>query len=311
MSKKNKKETAAVAAEPKPPKKSKRAKNEAVQTQKVKARKTKGGANPIRNLTIFAVAAVALGVAFIVYPDVINQYGSYIIGGVLAVIGLVSLVFYFARKMIDGVYRSEFALGLLAIAAGAYVAVLADSSLEFILRVIGVLVAADGVLKLQYTLDLCRMRFRAWWLPLLMGVLGTAVGVVVIMGLASTLADTVGMEKFFVLGLAFCLNAAFDICTLITVAVRNRKAARAAAQANMAIEFAPPRPAEKPLEVVVEMPPEAPAPVVEEPVVEPVFEEPVIAEPAPVVEEPVAEEPAPAAEPVVEEPAPAAEEPAE
>ena len=318
MSKKNKKAEAPVA-EPKAPKKSKRSKNEAVQTQKVKSRKSKGGANPIRNLTIFAVAAVALGVAFILYPDVIEAYGSYLIGGILALIGVVSIIFYFARKMIDGVYRSEFAVGLLAIAAGAYVAVLADTSLTFILLVIGILVAADGVLKLQYTLDLCRMKFRTWWLPLLMGVLGTAIGVVVIMGLASTLADTLGMEDLFVLGIAFCLNAAFDICTLITVAVRNRKAARAAAQASMAIEFAPPKPVEKPMEVVVEIPSAEPVPVeepvlAEEPAPEfippmeasaPVFEAPV-EEPAPVVETPV-EEPAPVVVAPMEEPAPVAE----
>ncbi len=157
--------------------------------------------NPIRNLVITALVSALVGVAFILEPSLVYSYSSYFIGGILALIGIVYIIIYFVRKPISGVYRSEFAIGFTAVLAGAYVAlsgiitdgVTISSMLETIIKILGVGLALDGVLKLQYCLDLVRMKFKTWWLVLVMAVLGIALGVVTVLGYTYSLgADLVG-----------------------------------------------------------------------------------------------------------------------
>jgi len=153
------------------------------------------------------------------------MYCGYIIGGIVAVIGLVNVICYFAKKMVDGVYRSEFVVGIIAIAAGAYVALLSGGTLSFILLVLGLLCAVDGLLKIQYTLDLARMHYEKWWLPLIMGALGLGIGVIIVMGLLADLAGSSVNNQLMYLGATFCLNCVLDVITIVVIAVRNSKAA--------------------------------------------------------------------------------------
>lgn len=197
--------------------------------------------NPIRNQVITAVVCLALGAAFIAIPDFIRYYCGYVIGGLLGLIGLVYIIIYFARKPVSGVYRTEFAAGVLILAAGAYV--LAASfrpgeagisiTLRLIVTALGVLLAADGAMKLQYTLDLARMKFGAWWVGLLLSLLGLALGVLMAMGLVDALGVYLHLlgggflAAMLTLGAAMCLNGLLDTGMVILVAVRNHRAARA------------------------------------------------------------------------------------
>lgn len=195
--------------------------------------------SPVRVLVVLAVISAIIGVALFQFYDAYKSYFDYMIGGLVILIGVISLIFYFAKRMIDGVYRSEFAIGILCIAFGLYVALNGGASFSFLV-IIGALCAFDGVIKLQYTLDLARMRFKAWWLPLIFSILGIAIGVVILMGLFGELFGE--GEGASMTGLALCANALFDIICAIVIAVRNhkaKKAAKLAANAPAAVEAEP------------------------------------------------------------------------
>ncbi|MCD7749333.1 MAG: DUF308 domain-containing protein [Oscillospiraceae bacterium] len=212
------------------------------------AKKTGMLTNPIRNLIITALVSILMGVAFIAEPVLVYSYSGYFIGGVLGVIGIIYIIIYFARRPVSGVYRSEFCVGLIALLLGAYVAfsgLITDGAtvsilLSTVVKILGVAVALDGILKLQYCLDLARMRFKTWWLALIMAVLGIALGVVIVLEyvypvgieLFGTKSDSGFASGMMALGIAFCLNGAFDICVMILVAVRNHKANKAEAMAE-------------------------------------------------------------------------------
>jgi hypothetical protein len=238
--KKAKKEKAPKAEKPKKAKKEKKSKKDG-KGEKVTKKATIFG-NPVRNLIVCAVVAILVGAAFLAEPKLVYNYCGYAIGGLIALVGLVYILIYFLRKPVSGVYRSEFAMGLVALLAGAYVAVgglltsssSSVSSLSFatIVRILGILMVAGGILKLQYTLDIARMKYSKWWIALIMSVLGVALGVVTAMGLTYSLGSTLGMSGMDMLGIAFCLNGAFDLGVMIVVAVRNHKANKAAALAE-------------------------------------------------------------------------------
>ena len=141
-------------------KKSKTAKNQAPKKVKKGGRISRGIANPVRNLIITTVVSVLLGVAFLVKPYEVSQYCGYGVGGLLAAVGIAYIIL---RKPVSGVYRAEFVIGLVALLAGAYVALsgLITSSAGIgyvmIIRIIGILIVVDGLLKVQYTADIARM----------------------------------------------------------------------------------------------------------------------------------------------------------
>ena len=295
MAKKNKKETA------------------------VKEKKEKTGrvqnvfGHPIRNLIVAAVVSILIGIAFIVKPYEVSQYCGYGVGGIIGVVGIVYIILYFCHKPVSGEYRSEFAIGLLAILAGAYVAlsglISEGGGVGYVLaiRILGILIVADGMMKLQYSVDIGRMKFKAWWVVLIFAVIGIGIGVLTVTDFDKTvisartypasflygLGGKLGLETakgqyndFFsgmmMLGIAFCVNGVLDLAAMTVVAVRNHRARRdeAIAEGTAMVTAA------KQEEIDELLPAEIPAPA-----------EDAVVVPAP---EP---EPVPAAEPVIPEPA--------
>lgn len=201
--------------------------------------------NPIRNLTVTATLCVILSVAFLAFPYFVRDYSGYVIGGLICAIGFAYTVIYFLRKPVSGIYRTEFAAGLVILAAGVYVIIASlrpdatgiSITLRLIVTALGILMAVDGVLKLQYTLDLARMRFDAWWLGLFTSLLGLALGILTAAGLVDDFGVRLGvgdgnfLSAMLILGVAFIVNAVLDVITVTLIAVRNHIAAKEAAAA--------------------------------------------------------------------------------
>lgn len=252
----------------------------------VESRKNRIIGNPVRVMIVMAVISVLIGIALVRFYDQYESYFDFIIGGIVMAIGIVNIVFYFAKKMVDGVFRSEFALGIVCLAVGIFVALNGGASFSFLI-VIGVLCALDGIIKLQYTLDLARMHYKKWWIVLAFSILGIVVGIIILMGILNDVFDT----SITYTGLVMCLNALFDAAVAAIVAVRNRKALKAAdAPAPVVAAVEEPEP-------VCELPEAVEAPAVEEEAEE------LAAEPEAVEEatEEVAEAAEPAADTVAEE----------
>lgn len=302
-------------------KKAKKAKKEKSNGSKL----AQGIGNPVRNLIFTAVVGVLLGLAFFLKPYEVSLYLGYGAGGIMALVGIIYIVLYFIRKPVSGVYRSEFVVGLVALLAGAYVAlsglITSTGGIGYVMivRIIGILIVADGLLKVQYAVDLGRMSFKSWWVALILAVLSIGVGVLTVtdfsektltaassapasmlytiggnLGLGSGMgnyADFYGGMKM--LGIAFWFNAALDIATLIMIAVRNHKADRAEAIAEASAMIAESKKEELALPEEPELP-------------EGAEEENVVVVPAPAVEAEPAPVPVPAADPALEEPALAA-----
>ena len=173
MAKKEKKVKEPKVKEPKAKKEKKEKKEKKAQQPKApkmpkKPKKEKKAAtgianriigNPVRVLIVTAIVSAIMGVALFQFYTEFKDYFDFIIGALIALIGLVSVIAYFVKPMISGVYRSEFAVGLVCIGLGVYIALNGGVSFS-LLVVIGVLVLVDAIIKLQYTLDLVRLRLR-------------------------------------------------------------------------------------------------------------------------------------------------------
>lgn len=181
--------------------------------------------SPVRVLLVSAVLSLLLGIVLYKVYYTYYAYIDYIVGGLIALVGVVAMATYFCKRMIDGVYRNEFALGIICLGVGGYIILRSGTDATFFLTVIGLLAALSGVIKLQYSLDLIRMGYKKWWLTLAMSILSLAIGVVILMDLLGGLE---WINKVMYTGLALLANGVFDIVSLICIALRNRKASKAA-----------------------------------------------------------------------------------
>ena len=232
MAKKNKKAEAPVE---KKAKKTKKAKKAPVDNGVVIM------GHPIRNLLIAALAGIILGGVLIgatyayvggitAVSDIIGSYFGIVMGALVAILGVVYIIVYFKRPGALGEYHYEFGIGLAAVVTGAYLAVggLLGSGTDLsvstgmVYRVIGILVLVDGILKVQYSLDMLRMKFAGWWLQLVLGILGLGLGVVIILGYAYSLGADLGLGGACGIGAALALNGILDLVALISAAVCNK-----------------------------------------------------------------------------------------
>ena len=213
--------------------------------------------HPVRNMIVAAVVSILLGIAFILKPVDVSNYCGYGIGGLLALVGIVYIVLYFCHKPVSGEYRSEFVIGLVALLAGAYVALsgvlIGGSGVGYVLgiRIIGIFILCDALLKLQYSVDIARMGFRPWWIVLILALIGVGLGAVVVtdfakyktnnsstpvsylynLGVNMRLVSNKGNYNNFysgmmMLGIGFCFNGLLDLIAMALIAVRNHNARR-------------------------------------------------------------------------------------
>ena len=250
MAQQTKADKKAVKADKKAAKQLKKATKEAKKAKKAakgdkhakKCKKSRVLGYPIRHLIVTAVVSLLLGAALLVKPAMVYTYCGYGLGGLAALVGIIYIIIYLCAKPVSGEYRAEFAVGLVALLAGAYVAVGglitggSGTSITFatIIKILGVLMVADGIMKLQYALDLARMKFPRWWIGLITAVLGLAFGVLTNMGITYELGtDMLGSSGgMMMLGIVITVNGVLDLVSMIVVAVRNHKAEKAAVLAE-------------------------------------------------------------------------------
>lgn len=130
-------------------------------------------------LLVSAVAAVIIGLIFILAPSVSSQMICYFIGGVLCAVGAYNLISYFIVRR-----KEQFTHGLVGstalLAAGIFVFVRASFIIELLAVIIGIVMLIDGVAKLEYAIDLKRLGKEKSWALLIPAVLVFALGLFIV-----------------------------------------------------------------------------------------------------------------------------------
>jgi uncharacterized membrane protein HdeD (DUF308 family) len=123
---------------------------------------------------IMSIVMSFLGICLIVHPDLSASVICRLVGCVMVVWGIVKLVGYFSKDLYRLAFQYDLSLGLLLLAVGL---VMVSHPLGFtsvLFSVIGVLVLADGLFKVQIALDTKRFGIGKWGL---IGVLAVLTGI--------------------------------------------------------------------------------------------------------------------------------------
>ena len=127
-----------------------------------------------------SVLSLVLGVILIAKPDISMKTVGTVLGVIMIAFGIVKLVGYFSKDLFRLAFEYDLAAGILMILIGTVLVSNPARALEFFCTVLGILVLADGLFKIQISIDSKRFGIRLLWLILAAAIITGALGVALI-----------------------------------------------------------------------------------------------------------------------------------
>lgn len=124
----------------------------------------------------FSVLLGILGILLIAVPDFSLALASRICGGVLTAFGIFKIIGYFSKDLYRLAFQYDLAFGILLISIGAVMLFRPKGIIHVICAVLGVYILADGLMKIQISIDAKRFGLRSWIWILLVAVLTCIAG---------------------------------------------------------------------------------------------------------------------------------------
>jgi len=177
---------------------------------------------------VLSVLFCVLGVMLCFNPQFSALLFSRLLGIVMIVFGLIKLVGYFSRDLFRLAFQYDLASGILIIALGIIALTHAEGTVGFLSIVLGICVSADGLFKVQISLDAKRFGIRSWWLILILAVVTGAFGALLLVNPGNS-AGLLGV--FFGLSLLAegALNLCVALCTVKIISYQRAERERAEA----------------------------------------------------------------------------------
>ena len=160
---------------------------------------------------IMSVMFVLFGLLLLADPDHMGRAAGSIIGVALMLFGIFKMVGYFSKDLFRLAFQYDLAFGILLEVLGIIILSKPSNFIDFITVVIGIAFLADGLLKIQISLDSRKFGISKWWTVLAMAILTGAVGAVLVVSPAW------GSELLLrILGIAFITEGILNFITVIT-----------------------------------------------------------------------------------------------
>lgn len=158
---------------------------------------------------IMSLLFCVFGLCLILIPGTMAPIIAGVFGVLLILFGVVRLIGYFSRDLFRLAFQYDLALGLLLIVLGTVTVWRTDHVMVFIGVVTGIYALADGLLKIQISLDARVFGIGLWWLILASAILAGVTGSFLIF-------RPMESAKILVILLGICLLAE-GILNLVTV----------------------------------------------------------------------------------------------
>lgn len=150
---------------------------------------------------MIAIIYIVIGGLLIFRPEVSYTVVCYVIAALIAVFGIINIIKYMVSDVAEGRLNNYLSIGLCMLVV-AFLLLLRQKEIEGLIpTLLGLAIAVDGVIKLQRSVDLARLKFEGWIFVLILALLCLALGVVLILrpiDAAKTLILVLGI------GLVFC-----------------------------------------------------------------------------------------------------------
>jgi len=121
-----------------------------------------------------------LGLGLMFFPAFSAEAACNILGIAMIVFGIIKIIGYFSKDLYRLAFQFDLAAGILFAILGVLVLTYPDQTMSFFSIVAGVAILADGLIKVQISLDARRFGIERWWAMMLMAVLSDIAAAILI-----------------------------------------------------------------------------------------------------------------------------------
>lgn len=115
-----------------------------------------------------AIICILFGVTLLIWPTLSALAACYLLGGVLAVCGIVRIISYFTDGT-QALFQTDLFLGLVFSVAGIWILLRPQSVGSLVFSLTAIVILLHGFLDVQEALNLRRAGYQRWWVVLLLG----------------------------------------------------------------------------------------------------------------------------------------------
>ena len=148
-----------------------------------------------------------LGIVLITSPGPSVVWLGRLLGVGMIVFGAIKLVGYFSRDLFRLAFQYDLAFGVLLIALGIVTLARPNGAMSFLCIVFGIPVLADGLFKIQISLDAKRFGIRQWWLVLLLAALTCVIGLLLVIR-----PSEAARALMILMGISLLLDGILNVC---------------------------------------------------------------------------------------------------
>lgn len=131
-----------------------------------------------RGYIVISVLLCVIGLWMASMPGLPLSAIGVIVGVVLGVTGVVKLIGYLSRDLYQLAFQFDLAFGILLMALSVVILLRPEHMLSSLCIILGITILADGLLKIQTSLDARRFGLETWWLILVVAILAGTAGMV-------------------------------------------------------------------------------------------------------------------------------------
>ncbi|MCR5107726.1 MAG: DUF308 domain-containing protein [Lachnospiraceae bacterium] len=165
-----------------------------------------------KEMYLFAAAYIIMGIWMVIFPQFTLEMICYLFAAVLAVLGIFNIIMYFSKDVKNSLYRHDFAGGAICILIAIVMIWKSQMFINIIPLVMGIIIFANGVMKLQRVLDLKRIGYSGWVFVLLFALLSICVGIFVMFQ-----PDFIAKAVIIIIGISLIFSGITDVMTLIVM----------------------------------------------------------------------------------------------
>lgn len=165
------------------------------------------------SIILLSAGEIILGVLLLVNPVGLAKFIITVLGVVLAAIGTVNVIQYFRTPPFEAAMKKSLTIGILAILLGLWCIFNGEwfiAIFPLLTTLYGIVTLVSGVVKIQWTADMIRMKIERWGLMAVSAVLTVAVSAIILLQPFSTAA-----ALWIFIGLSLIVEAVFDIVAAI------------------------------------------------------------------------------------------------
>ena len=162
---------------------------------------------------VAGLVELLVGILLFVNPEGFTSGILMAVGAILLVCGVVCLIHYFNTDPVQAALEQNFSKGLVMILLGGFLALRTQQAIHFfaaITHLYGIAILIIGVVKLQQSVDLLRLKARYWFLAGINAVLAVLFATVI---LSNPFTTTIVLWR--VAAISLIVEAVLDVVVLI------------------------------------------------------------------------------------------------